>query len=95
MCALAGLVVCQFVLGWLRVGIEQRALLALHETNASLVQARTALASLKTGFGFSMGEWTKLQREKAALERFVRLKFGDVEVRDCDLPSDVGAASGA
>ena len=65
-CVLAGLVVCQFVLAWLRVGLEQRALLALRETNAKLDEARKTLATLKAGFGFSMDEWARLQREKAA-----------------------------
>jgi hypothetical protein len=74
--ALAGLVVCQFVVAWVRVGIEQRALLALRETNERLRKARETLALLETGFGFNMDEWARVQREKAALERFVRLRFG-------------------
>jgi hypothetical protein len=78
--ALLGLIACQFVMAWVRVGIEQRALLALQETNERLRKARETLALLETGFGFSMDEWARVQREKAALERFVRLRFGDSDV---------------
>jgi hypothetical protein len=90
-CVLAGLIVCQFVLAWLRLGIEQRALMALQETNASLIQARKTLAILREGFGFSMDDWAKLQREKEALQRFFRLRFGDADVEECDLLFDVVA----
>ncbi len=77
--ALLGLIACQFVMAWVRVGIEQRALLALQETNDRLRKARQTLDLLETSFGFSMEEWARVQREKAALERFVRLRFGDDE----------------
>ncbi len=90
-CVLAGLVVCQFVMAWLRVGLEQRAWMALQETNASLAEARKTLAMLKAGFGFSMDEWARLQREKAALERFVRLRFGEVDVTERVVPADDGS----
>lgn len=72
-----------------RWSIGQRALLALQETHASLAEARKTLAILKAGFGFSMDDWARLQREKAALERFVRLRFGDVDVADRVVPDDV------
>jgi hypothetical protein len=91
---LAGLVACQYVMAWLRVGLEQRALLALQETNASLVEARKTLAVLKAGFGFSMDDWAKLQREKAALERFVRLRFGDVDIAEGDVSEKATAPAG-
>jgi hypothetical protein len=81
--ALLGLIACQFVMAWVRVGIEQRALLALQETNERLRKARQTLATLEESFGFSMEEWARVQREKAALEHFVRLRFGDSDV---DLP---------
>jgi hypothetical protein len=93
-CVLAGLVACQFILAWLRVGLEQRALMALQETNASLIEARKTLALLKAGFGFSMDDWAKLQREKAALERFVRLRFGDADVAERDVPEDAASPAG-
>ncbi len=92
-CALLGLIACQFVMAWVRVGIEQRALLALHETNERLDSARQTLASLEASFGFSMDEWARVQREKAALERFVRLRFGEHEAHESELDDEVGASS--
>jgi hypothetical protein len=68
--------------------------LALQETHASLAEARKTLAILKAGFGFSMDDWARLQREKAALERFVRLRFGDVDVADRVVPDDVRVSAG-
>jgi hypothetical protein len=93
-CVLAGLVACQYIMAWLRVGLEQRALLALQETNASLIEVRQTLAHLKAGFGFSMDDWARLQREKAALERFVRLRFGDVDVAERDELENVRVSAG-
>lgn len=92
-CVLAGLIACQFVLAWVRVGVEQRALASLHETNAKLQLARETLASLEEGFGFSMEAWTRLQREKSALERYVRLQFGTEAVRACETDTEVGLPS--
>jgi hypothetical protein len=67
-----GSVACQFLMVWVCVGFEQRALVALHESNRQLAQARKVLESLETGFGFSLDEWTKLKREKQALEFALR-----------------------
>lgn len=92
---LAGLVTCQFVLAWVRVGIEQRALLALQETTARLANTREALAEIELGFGFSVDEWGKLQRQKAALERFVRLRFGDVDLDEHSSAMDVTTPTSA
>ncbi|MEX2114286.1 MAG: hypothetical protein WD845_13925 [Pirellulales bacterium] len=92
-CVLLGLIACQFVMAWVRVGIEQRALLALHETNERLSSARQTLASLEASFGFSMSEWARVQREKAALERFVRLRFADHDADESALDDEDGAAS--
>jgi hypothetical protein len=63
-----GSVICQFAMVWVGIGIEQRARDALRESNHQLSQARKCLESLQQGFGFSLEEWTKLKREKQALE---------------------------
>jgi hypothetical protein len=79
---LMGLIVCQFVLAWIRVGIEQRALAALREANKKLAESRRCAEELEAGFGFSLEEWTKLRREKAALEHFIKLRVGPMELED-------------
>jgi hypothetical protein len=76
--AVAGLLLCQFVLAWVRVGVEQRALDALDEARKSLARMRAEAESLKAGFGFSMEDWARLKREKAALEHFVECRFGNL-----------------
>jgi hypothetical protein len=86
--AVVGLLLCQFVLAWVRVGIEQRALGALHEAQQSLAKIRAEAESLKTGFGFSMEDWAQLKREKAALEYFVERRFGKLDIRGEDLDLD-------
>ncbi len=80
----AGLVICQFVMACVRVGIEQKALAALHEANARLTKARRHLAALEAGYGLSPLAWTKLKREKAALEYALSRR-----VDDSDLDEDL------
>ena len=65
--ALAGLVVSQFIVLAVRVGIEDRAQRALRDARRQLAAVRKDLATLKTSFGFSMDDWARLQREKIAL----------------------------
>ena len=75
----SGLILCQFILTWVRVGAERRAGLALAESNRRLADARRVLKTLKAGFGFSVEEWQQLKREKAALERIVRHALGTID----------------
>ena len=79
---IAGLIICQFILMGIRVGIEQRALLALREANEGLLKAHLHLASLDAGFGFSPQAWEKLKREKAALEYALSLRLDDSDLED-------------
>lgn len=83
-----GLLLCQFVLAWVRVGIEQRALEALQDAQRSLARTRAEAESLKSSFGFSMEDWARLQREKAALEYFVKCRFGKLDIVDGDADLD-------
>jgi hypothetical protein len=83
-----GLVVCQFVMAVVRVGVEQRALAALHEARRRLSDVRRHMATLQAVYGFSMDDWARLQREKAALERFVRVKYGQLDLVDLALEDD-------
>ena len=69
-----GSVICQFGMVWVGIGIEQRARNALRESNRQLAQARQVLDSLQRGFGFSLDEWTRLKREKQALEYALRCR---------------------
>ncbi len=82
--ALAGLIVCHFLLAWVRVGVEQRALVALHETNQRLADAQSKLDLMQTHFGFSMDEWGRLKREKAALEFVLRRRVAGFGVSGGD-----------
>jgi len=68
-----------------RVGVEQRALAALHEARRRLSDVRRHMATLQAVYGFSMDDWARLQREKAALERFVRVKYGQLDLVDLAL----------
>lgn len=79
---IVGLVICQFVMAVVRVGVEQRALAALHEARRRLANVRRDLDTLQAVYGFSMDDWARVQREKAALERFVRLKYGKLDLVD-------------
>jgi len=79
---LMGLITCQFVLACVRVGIEQRALAALRDANKKLAESRRCAEELEAGFGFSLEEWTKLRREKAALEHFIKLRVGPMELEN-------------
>lgn len=93
----AGLLLCQFMLAWVRVGIEQRVLDALQEAERKLVKTRAEADALEAAFGFSMEDWTRVQREKAALEYFVECRFGNLgldpmdEEMDNDEPDDEDA----
>jgi hypothetical protein len=80
--AVAGLLVCQFVLAWVRVGVEQRALEALAEAQRKLASARADAETLEATFGLSLDEWERLKREKAALEYFIERRFGKLETSD-------------
>jgi hypothetical protein len=86
--ALAALVVCQFVLVAVRVGIEDRAQRALREASRQLLQVRKDMATLKAAFGFSLEDWTKLQREKTALEQLLKYKLEGADPDDADLEDD-------
>ncbi len=72
---LSGLVLCHFLLASVRLGVEQRARVAIKEVNRRLAQARRTLETLEAGFDFSIEEWEKLKREKAALERALKIKM--------------------
>ncbi len=76
--ALGGILACMLWVAALRVGVEQRARIALSEANRRLAQAREDLLALEEGFGFSMTEWENLKREKAALEFAMQARL------DCD-----------
>ena len=80
-----GSVICQFVMVWVGIGIEQRARDALRESNRQLADARQLLDSLQQGFGFTLDEWTKLKREKQALEYALRCRGGDDRAIDREL----------
>ena len=88
----AGLVLCHFVMAWVRVGSERRAGLALAEANRRLAASRSTLKTLQAGFGFSFSveEWQQLKREKAALERVVQQALDDVATGDEDDANDDG-----
>jgi hypothetical protein len=91
--ALAGLVVSQFIVLAVRVGIEDRAQRALRDARRQLAAVRKDLATLKTSFGFSMDDWARLQREKIALEQLVKYKLEGAEpdnagLEDADLKDD-------
>lgn len=83
-----GLLFCQFVLAWVRVGIEQRALAALHETKQDLARAKAEAETIRAGFGISFDAWSRLHREKAALESFVKRRFGQLEINEDDADLD-------
>jgi hypothetical protein len=80
----AGLLLCQFVLAWVRVGVEQRALDALHAAQQNLARTRAEADALQAGFGFSMEDWARLKREKAALEHFLESRFGNLGLDPLD-----------
>jgi hypothetical protein len=79
---LAGLLVCQSFMACIRVGVEQRALAALQITEGKLAETRSHLAQLKASYGFSLDDWTRLKREKAALEQALRLRIEGGEFID-------------
>jgi hypothetical protein len=70
---------------WIRIGIEQRALGSLQRTRRKLAKARHELQDLQSNFGFSIKDWERVKREKAALEYFVRRRFGTVDLAHPDL----------
>jgi hypothetical protein len=80
--ALAGLMLCQSFMACIRLGVEQRALAALFETNRRLADARRHLQGLQTSYGFSPDEWATLKREKAALEYALNLLVEGGELID-------------
>jgi hypothetical protein len=90
----AGLLLYQLIAVWIRIGIEQRALGSLHRTRRKLAKARNELQELQAGFGFSIKDWERLKREKAALEYFVRRRFGAVDLNHpgLALAADASAA---
>ena len=70
-----GLVLCQFIMAALRVGIEQRALAALRRAKRQLRETRRRAKTLKLCYDFSIEDWEKLKLEKSALEHILRLRY--------------------
>jgi very-short-patch-repair endonuclease len=74
-----GLVVCHFVLAYVRVVIEVHASAALHEAKCELDESRRKFSRLEESRGYSVEQLWKLQKERAALIRFIRFKYGEFD----------------
>lgn len=92
--ALGGLVVCHFIMAYVRIVIENRALVALEAARSELDEMRQKFARLENSRGYSAEELWKLQRERTALLQFIRFKYREFDRDLADAEDETPADDG-